>query len=106
MIKKLIILGAFLNLLFITGCGGKEFDFEGKILEIIDPTTIRVGEDAGDPTALYPMYDITINENTNINGKVDSASDLKVGQNVNILIQGDEDIYKSVELIATEIIVE
>lgn len=104
---KLTVLVAIINMFFIVGCGGKEYDFEGKILEIVDSTTIRVGEATGDPTATYPAYDIKIDEKTIISGEAETVSDLKVDQGVKISIEGHGEISQlGGDIVATEIIVE
>ncbi|WP_273123339.1 hypothetical protein [Bacillus weihaiensis] len=103
--KKIAILFTILSIFIISGCGNnEEFDFQGNVLEIVDTTSIVVGEGKGDPTATYPAYTILVTENTSFSGDVKKISDLKVGQSVQISIEGDKAIDKvEGDITATEI---
>lgn len=92
--KKIAMFLTILSIFIISACGNnEEYDFEGYIIEIVDSTSIVVGEE-GDPTATYPAYTILITKNTSFSGDIKQFSDLKVAQKVQISIEGNKEIHK------------
>ncbi|WP_226671098.1 hypothetical protein [Metabacillus litoralis] len=106
--KKIALFITVLTVFSMTGCGGNDdFEFQGHILEIVDSTSIFVGSEETDPTAIYPAYKILIVENTLFSGEVKQFSDLKIGQSVKISIEGEEELEKMEgDAVATEIFVD
>lgn len=106
--RKMVMMLTVLSVLIISACGNNdEFDVKGHILEIKDSNSIVVETGDGDPTATYPAYIIFVTENTLFSGDVQQFSDLKVGQRVQISIEGEKEIHKvEDDILATEISVD
>ncbi|WP_064091974.1 hypothetical protein [Rossellomorea aquimaris] len=56
----------FMIFILLAGCG-RDSDFQGTILEVKE-SSIIVGADDIDPEALYPSYEIMIDDETKFSG--------------------------------------
>ncbi|WP_077324773.1 hypothetical protein [Virgibacillus siamensis] len=97
----------FVMVLFVSallaGCGNRS-DFQGIVHEVKE-SSIAVVTDDVEPEASYPVYEVFVDDKTEIKGTVNEFSKLKADQKVEIWVKGEWNNDPENKMVANKIIV-
>ncbi|GGK08956.1 hypothetical protein GCM10007063_34250 [Lentibacillus kapialis] len=94
---------ALLIIASLAGCGNGS-DFQG-IIHRVKESSITVVTDDVEPDTSYPVYEVFVDDQTEIKGAVNKLSKLRADQKVEIWVKGEWNKDPENKMVANKIIV-